>query len=46
MSECKNCGHLIWNHQGVLFHYQTYKNEELREKCWSCSCEKPEEEKK
>lgn len=42
MSDCKNCEHLTWENEGTLFHYRTYKGQELRTKCWTCDCEKPE----
>ena len=46
MSECKNCGHLVWDIDGKWYHYQTVKGMDIADKCWDCSCEKPEEKDK
>ncbi len=42
IKECKRCEHYIMKFKGVDNHYNEYQREQLRIKCWSCDCDKPE----
>ncbi len=41
---CKNCDHAVMDWQGKMYHYRTFKGEELAETCWEddCDCKKAE----